>query len=330
MIATAETQSALLQHENLAIRNTLSKVNIPLPITSTATSSSKVKSPEQGQLVPSPESFQFQQDTQPGTTDATLGPKQVLQWQSRSPSNETLVSTHFDELIDASCLQIGQPDNLNYENDITMNSPDIFNFPNTTFTAPEPTPAPATNFSRPNPAPPDQVAAIRPADLTTIAINFILAYVLLAIPPSKLTDDSLEHPCRTHFHTNSSTFDPKGDHSGHELMASTLLYSHAPEPIFSTLDNAQWTMPSLELTQLHAMSQSLPKGDWEITPVQAWFMLAEKVGVGRVLGGGGTVIEKLKKGLGKLVGCFEFGAVMDEGRFWEVVGSVIGCEEEEG
>ena len=329
MIATAETQSALLQHENLAIRNTLSKVNIPLPITSTATSS-KVKSPGQGQLVSCPESFQFQQDTQPGTIDATLGPKQVLQWQSRSPSNETLVSTHFDELIDASCLQIGQPDNLNYENDITMNSPDIFNFPNTTFTAPEPTPAPATNFSRPNSAPPDQVAAIRPADLTTIAINFILAYVLLAIPPSKLTDDSLEHPCRTHFHTNSSTFDPKGDHSGHELMASTLLYSHAPEPIFSNLDNAQWTMPSLELTQLHAMSQSLPKGDWEITPVQAWFMLAEKVGVGRVLGGDGTVIEKLKKGLGKLVGCFEFGAVMDEGKFWEVVGSVIGGEEDEG
>jgi len=329
MIATAETQSALLQHENLAIRNTLSKVNIPLPITSTAINS-KGKSLGQSQLVPSPESFQFQQDTQPGTIDATLGPKQVLQWQSRSPSNETLVSTHFDELIDASCLQIGQPGNLNYENDITMNSPDIFNFPNTTFTAPEPTPAPATNFSRPNPAPPDQVAAIGPTDLTTIAINFILAYVLLAIPLSKLTDDSLEHPCRTHFHPHCSTFDPKGDPSGHELMASTLLYSHAPEPIFSNLDNAQWTMPSLELTQLHAMSQSLPKGDWEITPVQAWFMLAEKVGVGRVLGGGGTVIEKLKKGLGKLVGCFEFGAVMDEERFWEVVGSVIGGEEDEG
>jgi hypothetical protein len=329
MIATAETQSALLQHENLAIRNTLSKVNIPLPITSIATSS-KEKSPGESQLVPSPESFQFQQDTPPGITDTTLRPKQTIQWQSRSPSNETLVSTHFDELIDASCLQIGQPGTFNYENDITMNSPDIFNFPNTTFTAPEPTPTPATNFSRPSPAPPDQVAAIRPADLTTIAINFILAYVLLAIAPYKLTDDSLEHPCRTHFHAHSSTFDPKGDPSGHELMASTLLYSHAPEPIFSNLDNAQWTMPSLELTQLHAMSQSLPKGDWEITPVQAWFMLAEKVGVGRVLGGGGAVIEKLKKGLGELVGCFEFGAVMDEGRFWEVVGSVIGGEEEEG
>jgi hypothetical protein len=182
MIATAETQSALLQHENLAIRNTLSKVNIPLPITSTATSN-KGKSPGQSQLVPGHESFQFQQDTPPGITDTTLGPKQALQWQPRSPSNGTLVSTHFDDLIDASCLQIGQPGSFNYENDITMNSPDIFNFPNTTFTAPEPTPAPATNFSRPNPAPPDQVATIRPTDLTTIAINFILSYVLLAIPP---------------------------------------------------------------------------------------------------------------------------------------------------
>jgi hypothetical protein len=102
-------------------------------------------------------------------------------------------------------------------------------------------------------------------------------------------------------------------------MASTLLYSHAPESIFTDLDSASWTAPSLELTQLWEMSRSLPKGDFEITPVQAWFMLSQNYEVGRVL----ENLEGLKKGIGKLVGCFAFGAVMDEFEFWEVVQKVI-------
>jgi hypothetical protein len=67
------------------------------------------------------------------------------------------------------------------------------------------------------------------------------------------------------------------------------------------------------------MSQSLPKGDFEITPVQAWFMLSARYEVGRVVGR----IEGLKRRIGGLVSCFAFGAVMDEGRFWDVVGDVL-------
>lgn len=102
------------------------------------------------------------------------------------------------------------------------------------------------------------------------------------------------------------------------------------------------------------MSLSLPKENWEITPVQAWFMLVERVGVRRLLGalplptqnvfsegmegggngyggngdggvdGGETVIEALKGGLADLVACLGFGTVMDENGFWEVVRGVLG------
>jgi hypothetical protein len=147
---------------------------------------------------------------------------------------------------------------------------------------------------------------------------------------------SLEHPCRTHFKPQSYEFDSTGAPSGHELMASTSLYFHAPDPVlanFETNSNLQWNVPTssdLELQNLLAMSTSLPKGDWEITPVQAWFLLVGKVGVQRLLGSGGkgkgtreTALDEVKRGLGKLVDCFGFGAVMNEALFWEVVGEVI-------
>lgn len=103
-------------------------------------------------------------------------------------------------------------------------------------------------------------------------------------------------------------------------MASTLLYSHAPAAVFNNLDSASWTAPSLELTQLWEMSQSLPKGDFEITPVQAWFLLTQNYELGRVL----RNLEGLKKGISPLVGCWAFGAVMDELRFWDVVKGIMG------
>lgn len=73
--------------------------------------------------------------------------------------------------------------------------------------------------------------------------------------------------------------------------------------------------------------------------MQAWFLLVERYGVQELLGigeagvggpvvfGGGReegVLERLKRGLGKLVDCFHFGAVMDVGRFWEVVEEELG------
>jgi hypothetical protein len=120
-------------------------------------------------------------------------------------------------------------------------------------------------------------------------------------------------------------------------MASTFLYSHAPAPVFSSFDDppptadspysrkVEWTAPSPELKQLYDMSQSLPKGDWEITPVQAWFLLMGRLGVNALVNGGGQVagqeglLARLKQELAKLVDCFAFGAVMDEARFWDAV-----------
>jgi len=91
------------------------------------------------------------------------------------------------------------------------------------------------------------------------------------------------------------------------------------------------------------MSQSLAKGDWEITPVQAWFLLLERYDILRLLsdssstaslvnpprgenGNGESKVEDIKRRLGKLTGCFGFGAVIDRKRFWEAVEGVMGDE----
>lgn len=68
------------------------------------------------------------------------------------------------------------------------------------------------------------------------------------------------------------------------------------------------------------MSGSLSKHDWEITPVQAWFLLVESLGTEILTRKG--VVEELKRRLGELVDCFGFGATLNEGLFWGVVGEV--------
>ena len=47
------------------------------------------------------------------------------------------------------------------------------------------------------------------------------------------------------------------------------------------------------------MSQSLPKSDWEITPVQAWFLLTATYDVKRLLGDGGRTLDALRAELSK-------------------------------
>lgn len=100
-----------------------------------------------------------------------------------------------------------------------------------------------------------------------------------------------------------------------------------------TTEQLQWTVPTHEISLkgLREMSNSLPKGDWEITPVQGWFMLVERVGIEKLLGkdvnsvfDGEERLGQLKKGLTELIQCWGFGAVMDEARFWHVVGQVLG------
>jgi hypothetical protein len=100
-----------------------------------------------------------------------------------------------------------------------------------------------------------------------------------------------------------------------------------------TNEQLQWTVPTTEISLkgLREMSNSLPKGDWEITPVQGWFMLVERFGIERLLGkeadgmaGGEERLGRLKQGLTQLIQCWGFGAVMDEASFWDVVGQVLG------
>lgn len=54
--------------------------------------------------------------------------------------------------------------------------------------------------------------------------------------------------------------------------------------------------------------------------MQAWFLLVEALGTEVLMRKG--VVEDLKKSLGKLVECYGFGATMNEGLFWHVVGEV--------
>lgn len=64
--------------------------------------------------------------------------------------------------------------------------------------------------------------------------------------------------------------------------------------------------------------------------MQGWFMLIERYGIRTLLtvedvgGRRESALDRLKRGLGKLTGCFSFGAVIDAARFWEVVESELG------
>jgi hypothetical protein len=99
--------------------------------------------------------------------------------------------------------------------------------------------------------------------------------------------------------------------------------------VFPTLSAAvpvpSWTIPSSSastLQKLEEMSRSLPKQDWEVTPVQAWFLMVDRYGIEKVVNGDG--VERMRQSLAQLVECFDFGAVMDESRFWEVVQNALG------
>jgi hypothetical protein len=112
----------------------------------------------------------------------------------------------------------------------------------------------------------------------------------------------------------------------------------------------QWSAPALTLQSLYALSTSLPKSDWEITPVQAWFKLSSYLssldpqpllaspnhtstdsspneGFPERLLRDRELMERLKREISMLVDCFHFGAVLDEGRFWEVVERELGTGE---
>ncbi|TGO41106.1 hypothetical protein BHYA_0026g00120 [Botrytis hyacinthi] len=211
-----------------------------------------------------------------------------------STSSGSHINIQFDKFLNASCLQISEsPDSSTKDYgaiDLSKPLPPL----------PGQVSLPANTVQKPSP------------DISLVAINFILA---------------LEHPCRTHFHHIPDTplpFDPAGNPSGHELMASTHVFAQAPlEAFHESVSEVSWVSSSVSLAQLYAMSQSLPVSDFEITPVQAWFMIAEKYhnDIEKVVGT--RSMNNLKRGLGSISRCYQFGAVMDVDSFWEVVDDIM-------
>ncbi|KAJ2891108.1 hypothetical protein MKZ38_000917 [Zalerion maritima] len=169
---------------------------------------------------------------------------------------------------------------------------------------------------------------------TDLAINFILA---------------LEHICWGHFHARDFEPDanPSGRASAHTLMASTIALASAPPQVFKQLGKSQrnvWFTPSalqsnpisgeiswqasqgggrgLSLQSLYGLATSLNPGDKEITPVQAWFELAQSFDIDIILNP--VVIDGLKRELHGVVKCLHYGAIMERAAFESVVGRVIG------
>lgn len=243
----------------------------------------------------------------------------------------TSVTIDFDYTIDASCLQAYHSSTNGPE--ISINTPTMFNFPANAFADGCGIASHTPDLLKPVPSCPDQSRV--PLDLKTaeIAINFILAYVSIwFLMPLANSSIRLEHPCRMQFRPIPTDFSPKGSPTGHELMASTSLYAYAPPYVFANPSEVAWDIPSspvTELQKLREMNESLPKRDSDITPVQAWFLLAEKYDMGVLLGNEeadrrdkaqreGGFLGQLKRELSTLVECFGFGAVMDTLTFWEV------------
>ncbi|KAK1752409.1 alanine racemase, partial [Echria macrotheca] len=164
-------------------------------------------------------------------------------------------------------------------------------------------------------------------DQTQEAINFILA---------------LEHICRAHFHT-STIPDTHSRESGHLLMASSLALRTAPDSVFTAASKSapllrfggaqpqpsdlgqkiEWQADGLTLQTLYGLACSLnPAAELEVTPVQAWFELVGRFGVGVVMRG--EVLGELKRELRGVVRCPHYGAVMERGAFESVVARVLG------
>ncbi|KAH6715566.1 hypothetical protein BKA61DRAFT_575007 [Leptodontidium sp. MPI-SDFR-AT-0119] len=407
-IAQAETQAVLFKHENIAIKTALQNSLVQLPVhlqtTSSPATSAEVhssqyqnQSPEQDQsMVPNTDQ-NFDMDLSGPDDIFNLTSPSSIAWREKN----TLVYTTFDPFLDEECLQISPAGSTNFPlsidstsnssnnifgnnniNAVSLPSPDMFNSANWK-------PAVLAQQEREKIQQKEREGEqggmivdggnssrkLTPEEeMEMLAINFILA---------------LEHPCRTHFSPPSSApYDPTSNETGHELMATTHLFSHASSftrpnpyphahPALSThpshlnlnphhdrrpalheggggggrsnphptigAPGSTWYVPPPNLQDLYQMSESLPKENWEITPVQAWFLLVGRYGWERLLrvngspdggGGGGEreagrergekVMDSLKRGLAKLVSCLHFGSVMDEAGFWEVVGSVLG------
>lgn len=181
MISATETEASSIKQENDAIKHTLSRSNLPTSLNVPIAS----QPPEQDFSSTNDQSFK---QSPPSDFSNSLSPLQSSQWLSANLPC-ALVSTNFDDFIDASCLHISPAGTFGPGSETITATPDIFNFPSNTFTTRPPAAGPHTTIqpilSKPLPDIPAQFKSPETAtdnfDLSTIAVNFILAYANLPL-----------------------------------------------------------------------------------------------------------------------------------------------------
>lgn len=125
-------------------------------------------------------------------------------------------------------------------------------------------------------------------------------------------------------------------------MASTFCMARAPEAVYLDRKNIsatsdcgtgrgvgkippfyyEWPSTPISLASLLGLASSLNPGDKEITPIQAWFELADRYPITVLLDL--QLLQVLSRELNGVVKCLYFGAVMEREAFESVVGRVLG------
>lgn len=170
-------------------------------------------------------------------------------------------------------------------------------------------------------------------DEEQVAINFIL---------------SMEHICWDHFWLGDYPHHEyqSDEFKGHTLMASTFCMARAPQCVYRDRKGItgasgcgtqrglgmksshvpavyyEWPSRRISLSSLHGLASSLNPGDIELTPVQAWFELADRYPKDVLMNQ--QLLHSLSCELNGVVQCLEFGAVMERQAFESVVGRVLG------
>ncbi|KAI6780145.1 alanine racemase [Emericellopsis cladophorae] len=170
------------------------------------------------------------------------------------------------------------------------------------------------------------------------AINFVLA---------------LEHVCWDHYkmgdfahHAEPAlTGNDDDGNQGHHLMATALCMDGAPAEVYgsrtefsprhrtsipflsrrqavpSPSPGLRWEASGISLYNLRGLAASLNPGPEELTPVQAWFELAERYSPVTLVESG--MLHDLQVQLKGVVRCVSFGAAMERAAFESVVERVV-------
>lgn len=154
--------------------------------------------------------------------------------------------------------------------------------------------------------------------------------------------NSLEHVCWDHFAPGNSHAHAhrSAEPGGHALTASAYLMASAPESVYGQREAFKssgrgiwprrsrgppvlsWPAPTLSLASLLGLARSFNPGRLETTPVQAWFELASRYHVGRLLGS--SALDALLREFKGVVRCVEYGAAIERLAFESIVTRVLG------